>query len=48
LVARQARFEQATSVGAVAFHCDRRIRVFARDIRRLGTATVDLLANVDT
>ena len=44
LVARQARFEQATSVGAVAFHCDRRERVFERDIRRFGTATMDLLA----
>jgi hypothetical protein len=46
LVARQARFEHATSVGAAAFHCDRRERVFARDIRRLGTATVDLLATI--
>jgi hypothetical protein len=44
--ARQARFSQATSVGAAAFHCARRERVFDRDIRRLGTATVDLLAVV--
>ena len=43
-VARQARLEQATSVGAVAFHCDRRERVFDRDILRFGTATIDLLA----
>ncbi|MCO5561366.1 hypothetical protein L7F22_014987 [Adiantum nelumboides] len=40
---RQARFEQATRVGAVAFHCDRRARVFDRDIRRLGTAMMTLL-----
>ena len=26
--------------GAVAFHCERRIWVLARDIRRFGTATV--------
>jgi hypothetical protein len=26
-------------VGAVAFHCARRERVFDRDIRRFGTAT---------
>jgi hypothetical protein len=39
LVARHARLEQATSVGAVAFHCARRERVFDRDIRRFGTAT---------
>ena len=45
-VARQARFAQATSVGAAAFHCARRERVFDRDIRRFGTATVDLLAVV--
>ena len=45
-VALQARFEQVTSVGAVAFHCDRRDRVFERDIRRFGTATMDLLAVV--
>jgi len=44
LVARQARFEQATSVGTAAFHCARRERVFDRDIRRLGTATANLLA----
>ncbi len=44
VVARHARFEHVTSVGAVAFHCARRERVFDRDIRRLGTATVDLLA----
>jgi hypothetical protein len=44
--ARQARFSQATRVGAAAFHCARRERVFDRDIRRLGTATIDLLAVV--
>jgi len=38
-VARQARFEQVTSVGTAAFHCARRERVFDRDIRRFGTAT---------
>jgi hypothetical protein len=36
---RQARFEHGASVGAVAFHCERRERVFDRDMRRLGTAT---------
>jgi hypothetical protein len=30
-------------VGAAAFHCERRDRVLARDIRRLGTATSGLL-----
>jgi hypothetical protein len=43
-IARQARFSQATRVGAAAFHCARRERVFDRDIRRFGTATSDLLA----
>lgn len=37
--ARQARFEQATRVGGVAFHWARRERVFERDIFRFGTAT---------
>jgi hypothetical protein len=37
--ARHARFEQATRVGALAFHWDRRVRVFERDIFRFGTAT---------
>ena len=36
---RQARFEHGASVGAVAFHCERRERVFDRDMRRFGTAT---------
>ncbi|ODV05102.1 MAG: hypothetical protein ABT15_19205 [Pseudonocardia sp. SCN 73-27] len=40
----QARLEQATRVGAVAFHCARRERVLDRDIRRLGTATAILLS----
>jgi len=38
-MALQAWFEQATSVGALAFHWDRRACVLARDILRLGTAT---------
>ena len=42
LVARHARFSHVVSVGAVAFHCDRRERVFERDIRRLGTATINI------
>jgi hypothetical protein len=40
LRARQARLGQVTSVGAEAFHSERRVRVFARDIFRFGTATV--------
>jgi hypothetical protein len=36
---RQARFEHGASTGAVAFHCERRERVFDRDILRFGTAT---------
>ena len=31
---------QVTRVGALAFHCERRLRVLERDILRLGTATV--------
>src|SRR5439155_26178513 len=36
---RHARFEHSTRCGALVFHCDRRERVFERDILRLGTAT---------
>ncbi len=39
LGARHALFEHGTKCTAVAFHCDRRERVFERDIFRLGTAT---------
>jgi hypothetical protein len=35
---------QLTSVGADAFHCERRERVLLRDILRLGTATSALLS----
>jgi len=35
-----ARFGQGASVGAVAFHCERREWVFERDKRLFGTATV--------
>ena len=35
----QARLGQATSVGALVFHCDRRALVLLRDIFRFGTAT---------
>jgi hypothetical protein len=42
--ARQAGFSQVTRTGTAAFQFARRERVFDRDIRRLGTATVDLLA----
>jgi len=38
-ISPQARFGQATSVGAVVFHCERRARVLLRDIFRFGTAT---------
>ena len=31
---------QVTRVGALAFHCERRLRVLDRDILRLGTGTV--------
>jgi hypothetical protein len=31
---------QVTRVGALAFHCERRLRVLDRDILRLGTANV--------
>ena len=43
----QALFGQAASVGGDVFHCERRARVFARDIRRLGTATVVRLLMVE-
>jgi hypothetical protein len=39
--ARHARFEHSARVGAVAFHWDRRARVFERDIFRFGTATTN-------
>src|SRR3954452_11508557 len=39
----QARFGHGARVGALAFHCDRRARVLARDIFRFGTATSVLL-----
>jgi hypothetical protein len=39
-ISPQARFGQRTSVGADAFHCERRDRVLLRDILRFGTATV--------
>ena len=38
--APQAGLAQVTSVGATAFHCERRCRVLLRDIFRFGTATV--------
>jgi hypothetical protein len=44
--ARQARFSQVTRAMGAAFQLARRERVFDRDIRRFGTATVDLLAVV--
>jgi hypothetical protein len=31
---------QATRVGVAAFHCERRCRVFEREVFRLGTGTV--------
>jgi hypothetical protein len=37
---------QVTSVGADVFHWDRRCRVLLRDIRRFGTATINLLVLV--
>ena len=40
---RQARFEHAARVGAVAFHWDRLEWVLDRDILRLGTATLLVL-----
>lgn len=40
---RQARFEHAARVGAVAFHWARREWVFDRDILRFGTATLVVL-----
>ena len=43
--ARQAGLAQVTSVGTVAFHCERRCRVLLRDNRLLGTATLSLLAS---
>ena len=36
---RQARLLHSTRWTALVFHCDRRERVFERDIFRLGTAT---------
>ena len=39
LGALQARFEHSTRCTALVFHCDRRDRVFERDIFRFGTAT---------
>ena len=41
--APQARFGQVTSVGTLAFHCERRERVLLRDIFLFGTATIYLL-----
>jgi hypothetical protein len=41
--APHARLLQATSVGTVVFHCERRERVLLRDIFRFGTATINLL-----
>jgi hypothetical protein len=35
----QARFGQVTRVGALVFHCERRARVFEREVFRFGTAT---------
>jgi hypothetical protein len=35
---------QATRVGTVVFHCERRCRVLLRDFFRFGTATSALLA----
>jgi hypothetical protein len=44
--ARQALFEHSTRTAAVAFHWERRARVFERDIFRFGTATTGLLVTL--